>query len=103
MARAAQQLGCRSVAFTYNDPVVWAEYAHGLRQGMPCGRREDRGGYGRIYRALARETFFEVMDAANVDLKGFTEDFYRELTGGRLAPVQETLRWLCARATSGWR
>ena len=41
------------------------------------------------------------MDAANVDLKGFTEDFYRELTSSRLAPVQETLRWL-ARETNVW-
>ena len=66
-------------------------------------RGEDRGRHGRLYHALARQSLFEVMDAANVDLKGFTEDFYRELTAGRLAPVQDTLQWLGARATCGWK
>ena len=48
-------LGCQSVAFTYNDPVVWAEYAIDLRQGMPCGGREDGGGYCRVYHALGTQ------------------------------------------------
>ena len=52
---------------------------------------------------LARKSLFDVMDAANVDLKGFTEDFYRQWTNSRLAPVQETLRWLGTKPTYGWK
>jgi AmmeMemoRadiSam system radical SAM enzyme/AmmeMemoRadiSam system protein B/AmmeMemoRadiSam system protein A len=94
VARAARELGCRSVAFTYNDPVVWAEYA------IDCARACRAAGVKPVavtagyITPLARKSLFEVMDAANVDLKGFTEDFYRELTNSRLAAVQDTLQWL---------
>jgi AmmeMemoRadiSam system radical SAM enzyme/AmmeMemoRadiSam system protein B/AmmeMemoRadiSam system protein A len=94
IAGAAQALGCRSVAFTYNDPVVWAEYA--IETAKACRARGINtvavtAGY--ITRE-ARDEFYEVMDAANVDLKGFTEDFYKYLTLSHLEPVLETLRWL---------
>ena len=101
VARAARQLGCRSVAFTYNDPVVWFEYA------MDCAAACRAEGIKTVavtagyITPLARKMFFAAMDAANVDLKGFTEDFYREQTSARLAPVQDTLQWL-ARETSVW-
>ncbi len=94
IAEAAVRLGCHSVAFTYNDPVVWAEYA--IDTAMAC---HDRG-----LKTIAvtagficpepRKSLFEVMDATNVDLKGFSEDFYRHLTLSHLEPVLDTLRWI---------
>ncbi|MDX1948008.1 MAG: AmmeMemoRadiSam system radical SAM enzyme [Pirellulaceae bacterium] len=94
IARAAEQLGCHSVAFTYNDPVVWAEYAiDAARACRAAGIKTVAVTAGYITPA-ARGPFYEVMDAANVDLKGFTEDFYWHLTNSHLEPVKETLRWL---------
>jgi AmmeMemoRadiSam system radical SAM enzyme/AmmeMemoRadiSam system protein B/AmmeMemoRadiSam system protein A len=94
IAAAAVRLGCRSVAFTYNDPIIWAEYA--IDTARACRRAGIKtvavtSGY---ITAAAREPFFEHIDAANVDLKGFSEEFYRTMTGGQLAPVLDTLRWL---------
>jgi AmmeMemoRadiSam system radical SAM enzyme/AmmeMemoRadiSam system protein B/AmmeMemoRadiSam system protein A len=101
IAEAARQHGCRSVAFTYNDPVVWAEYA--IDTARACRSRGVRtvavtAGY---ITPRARPAFFEVMDAANVDLKGFTEDFYWKFSSGHLEPVRDTLRWL-VRETDVW-
>jgi AmmeMemoRadiSam system radical SAM enzyme/AmmeMemoRadiSam system protein B/AmmeMemoRadiSam system protein A len=94
VARAAREIGCRSVAFTYNDPIVWAEYA--IDTAKACRALDIKtvavtSGY---IMPAARETFFEGMDAANIDLKGFSEEFYRRLTVGHLEPVLDTLRWL---------
>jgi pyruvate formate lyase activating enzyme len=94
IAAAAQRFGCRSVAFTYNDPVIWAEYAiDTARECRALGIKTVAVTSGYIT-TTARADFFELMDAANVDLKGFTEEFYREYCGGRLRPVLDTLRWL---------
>ena len=94
VAEAARQAGCRSLAFTYNDPVIFAEYA------IDCAHAaHDRGlktvavTAGYIGRE-ARRDFFAPMDAANVDLKAFTDGFYRRLCFAVLAPVLETLVWL---------
>ncbi len=94
IAEAARQHGCRSVAFTYNDPIVFAEYA--IDTARACHARGVKtvavtNGY---VSASARGPFFEEIDAANVDLKAFREDFYHRLTGGHLQPVLETLEWL---------
>ncbi len=94
IARAARQLQCRSVAFTYNDPIIWAEYA--MDTARACRREGIKtvavtSGY---VSEGARSDFFEHMDAANVDLKAFEEQFYRKLTGGHLQPVLDTLEWL---------
>jgi len=94
LARAAVVHGCRSVAFTYNDPVIFAEYA--LDVAEACRARDVRtvavtAGY---ISAGAREEFFAGMDAANVDLKAFTERFYQRLCYGALEPVKETLQYL---------
>jgi len=94
IATAAKSLGCRSVAFTYNDPVIWAEYA--IDTAKACheqGIKTVAVTAGYITPA-ARGAFYEVMDAANVDLKGFTEGFYQHLTLSHLQPVLDTLRWL---------
>lgn len=94
IAESARQAGCRSVAFTYNDPVIWAEYA--LDTARACRERGIKtvavtAGY---INPEPRREFFELMDATNVDLKGFTETFYRQLTLSHLEPVLDTLRWL---------
>jgi len=94
VAQAARDAGCRSVAFTYNDPVIFAEYAvdtaHAARE---LGVKTVAVTAGYIT-AAARESFFAPMDAANVDLKAFSERFYQKLCFAELAPVLETLRWL---------
>lgn len=101
IADAATRLGCRSVAFTYNDPVIWAEYAIDV-----AGACRERGlkaiavTAGYITEA-ARGAFYRPMDAANVDLKGFTEEFYAKYTLSHLAPVLGTLEWL-AKETDVW-
>ncbi len=94
IARAAESLGCRSVAFTYNDPVIFHEYAIDVAQA--CQERGVRSvavtaGY---VCAEPRAEFYRYMDAANVDLKGFSERFYREVCAARLEPVLETLKYL---------
>lgn len=95
IAEAAHRLNCRSVAFTYNDPIVWAEYA--IDTARACHALGDiktvavTSGY---IAAAARPAFFESIDAANVDLKGFTDEFYKTYCGGRLQPVLDTLHWL---------
>ena len=94
IARAAQRLGCASVAFTYNDPVIFHEYAIDVAQAChEAGIQTVAVTAGEIC-PEPREEFFRHMDAANVDLKGFTEDFYRHICGGELGPVLDTLTYL---------
>ena len=90
----AKQTGCRSVAFTYNDPIIWAEYAIDIaRVARQEGVRTVAVTAGYIA-PEARAEFFSWMDAANVDLKAFTETFYRKLTQTHLEPVLDTLKYL---------
>jgi pyruvate formate lyase activating enzyme len=94
IADAALATGCRSVAFTYNDPVIFLEYAVDVAEA--CRNRGLKAvavtaGY---ITEQARDEFFGCMDAANVDLKAFTERFYRKVCGGHLDPVLETLVYL---------
>lgn len=94
IAAAAIKSGCSSVAFTYNDPVIWAEYA--IDTAIAChevGLKTVAVTAGYI-QPKAREDFYSVIDAANVDLKAFTELFYKHLCLSRLEPVLDTLRWL---------
>jgi pyruvate formate lyase activating enzyme len=94
IAEAAVKSGSRSVAFTYNDPVIFLEYAIDVAQAC-----RDRGiktvavSAGYIC-AEPRQEFFRHMDAANIDLKGFTEGFYKNLCTGHLQPVLDTLTYL---------
>ena len=94
IARAALRAGARSVAFTYNDPVIFAEYAIDVAEACHAVGLATVAVTAGYINPGAREALFGVMDAANVDLKGFTEDFYRRMCHGRLAPVKDTLRWL---------
>jgi pyruvate formate lyase activating enzyme len=97
----ARQAGAPGIAFTYNDPVIWAEYA------VAVARAAHAAGLFTVFVTAgyvtpeAREEIFPHMDAANVDLKAFTEDFYARVTLGHLAPVLDTLAWL-ARETDVW-
>ena len=101
IARAAASAGCKSVAFTYNDPVIFLEYAVDVAESChDLGVATVAVTAGEIC-AEPRVEFFNHMDAANVDLKAFTEDFYRRLCGGHLQPVLETLEYL-AKETDVW-
>lgn len=101
IADAAVRLGAASVAFTYNDPIIFAEYAidvaHACRER---GIRTIAVSAGYISEA-ARAEFFAPMDAANIDLKAFTPEFYRQVTGAELEIVKDTIRYL-VRETSVW-
>jgi pyruvate formate lyase activating enzyme len=94
VATGAVRAGCRSVAYTYNEPVIFLEYAVDVAQA--CRERGVRSvavtaGYIHLEPAAV---FFGQMDAANVDLKAFSESFYHRLTGGHLQPVLELLEYL---------
>lgn len=94
IAAAARAHGSASVAFTYNDPVVFFEYA--LDTADAChalGLKTVAVTAGYIHDAPRRE-FFARMDAANIDLKAFTDDFYVRLCGGHLQPVLDTLAYV---------
>ena len=94
LAAGARSLGCASVAFTYNDPVVFMEYAIDTAQACrEAGVRSVAVTAGYMC-AQPRADFYRHMDAANVDLKGFTERFYYKVCGGELAAVLETLEYL---------
>ncbi len=101
IAEAAAEMGCRSVAYTYNDPVIFAEYAIDVATACRARGVQNVAVTAGYVSPGAREEFFAPMDAANVDLKGFSDAFYRELTGGRLQPVLDTLTYL-VHATDVW-
>jgi pyruvate formate lyase activating enzyme len=94
VAATAERLGCRSVAFTYNDPVIFWEYAADIADAC----------HERAIRTVAvtagfmcpepRRDFYQHIDAANVDLKAFTQDFYHRVCAARLDDVLDTLRYL---------
>ncbi|MBF0145506.1 MAG: AmmeMemoRadiSam system radical SAM enzyme [Magnetococcales bacterium] len=94
IARMARASGSVSVAYTYNDPVIFLEYA--VDVAAAChekGIRSVAVTAGYIDRKPA-EFFFRHMDAANVDLKSFSETFYHRLCGGHLQPVLDLLQYL---------
>jgi len=94
LARAAREMDCRSIAFTYNDPVIFMEYA--LDVAAACRESDIKtvavtAGY---IDPEPRVEFFRAVDAANVDLKAFTDRFYYKICGAHLEPVLETLRYI---------
>lgn len=101
IAHAARQLNCHSVAYTYNDPIIFMEYAIDIAKACRHqGVRSVAVTAGYIQKEPARE-FFAWMDAANVDLKSFRDNFYVKLCGGHLQPVLDTLLYL-KHETSVW-
>ena len=94
IAKTAAEYGCRSVAFTYNDPVIFHEYA--IDVAKACRKKNIKSvavtaGY---VSPEPRAEFYQWMDAANVDLKAFTDRFYHKVTGGHLEPVLDTLKYI---------
>ncbi len=94
IARAASESGCRSVAFTYNDPVIFAEYAMDAADACREAGIKTVAVTAGYITPDARREFYAKMDAANVDLKGFTDEFYVKLTGAHLTPVLDTLAYI---------
>jgi pyruvate formate lyase activating enzyme len=94
LALAAKKTECRSIAFTYNDPVIFHEYA--IDVAKACHEHDVKtvavsAGY---VMPEPRKEFYEHIDAVNIDLKAFTEDFYHRITGSHLAPILETLSYI---------
>jgi pyruvate formate lyase activating enzyme len=94
IAETAQRLGCAAVAYTYNDPVIFLEYAVEVADACHARGIASIAVTAGYVCEQPRRDFFAHMDAANVDLKSFSEDFYRRICGGRLQPVLDTLQYL---------
>ncbi len=94
LARTVKQMDCRSIAYTYNDPVIFLEYAVDVANACREQDIKNVAVTAAYIDPEPRIEFFKAMDAANVDLKGFTDDFYFKLCGGHLAPVLETLEYI---------
>jgi pyruvate formate lyase activating enzyme len=94
IARTAERLGCRSVAFTYNDPVIFMEYAMDVADACRARGLKAVAVTAGYMSPNPRAEFYRHIDAANVDLKGFTEGFYHGTCLGELSPVLETLEYL---------
>lgn len=101
LAVTAKRLGCASVAFTYNDPVVFMEYAIDVADACRAVGVKSVAVTAGYISAAPRVEFYQHMDAANVDLKGFTERFYKKICGAELGAVLETLEYL-KRETKVW-
>lgn len=101
IAEAAVRLGCHSVSFTYNDPVIWAEYAIDTAHACQARGLKTIAVTAGYINPDPRREFFGVMDATNVDLKGFTDSFYQHYCLAHLAPVLDTLQWL-VQESSTW-
>lgn len=94
LVRAARDHHCKTIAYTYNDPVIFLEYAVDVAAvAREQGIRSVAVTAGYICDAPRRE-FFQVMDAVNVDLKAFTEGFYQKLCGGSLSATLDTLEYI---------
>lgn len=98
----AEALGVRLLAYTYNEPAVWLEYARDIAElGRARGMKSVlvTSGFETLE---AWDYIAPYVDAANIDLKGFTEKFYREICGARLGPVLETLRHVAGLKGKVW-
>ena len=101
IADVARQNGCRSVAYTYNDPVIFLEYAVDIAAACRAQNIKNVAVTAGYICDAPREEFFGAMDAANIDLKGFTKQFYKKLTGSEIQPVLETIAY-AVQETSCW-
>ncbi|MDQ6966154.1 MAG: AmmeMemoRadiSam system radical SAM enzyme, partial [Mariprofundaceae bacterium] len=101
LAAAALKSGCRSIAFTYNDPVIFLEYAVDAARACHAADIKTVAVTAAYIQPEARSEFFAHMDAANIDLKGFSQEFYHKLCAGHLKPVLDTLEYL-VKETQVW-
>ncbi len=93
IVKKAIQADCKSIAFTYNEPIVFSEYAMAVqvlaeKAGLPCIFVTNG-----FITPEAREQIFKKLRAVNIDLKAFSESLYTEYTGGSLHPVLDTIEW----------
>ncbi|MET7398161.1 AmmeMemoRadiSam system radical SAM enzyme [Dactylosporangium sp. NPDC005572] len=100
LAAAAERLGCRSIAFTYNDPVIFMEYAMDVADACRARGIKAVAVSAGYMNPAPREEFYRHIDAANIDLKAFSEHFYEKITFARLDAVLDTLEYL--RGTKVW-
>ena len=101
IVHAAQATGSRAIAYTYNDPVIFLEYAVDVAKAAREQGIKNVAVTAGYISEKAREEFFSVMDAANIDLKAFTDGFYRTLCSAELKPILETLEYV-KRETGVW-
>lgn len=101
LADTAAQLQCRSIAFTYNDPIIFMEYAIDVAQACREKNIQTVAVTAGYICDEPRREFFHHIDAANIDLKAFTEKFYRNICGGQLANVLETIEYV-KKETNVW-
>jgi pyruvate formate lyase activating enzyme len=94
IALVAKELNCNSVAFTYNDPIVFMEYAIDVARACHAKNIKTVAVSSGYMCAEPRKEFYNYIDAANIDLKAFTDDFYHKITGSHLQPVLDTLLYL---------
>lgn len=94
IAKSARRQGCRSVAFTYNEPAIFLEYVSDVAEACHAEGIATVAVTAGYLKDGARRDFFTHLDAANVDLKAFSDGFYRRIAGGSLEPVLDTLRYL---------
>lgn len=94
LAEATKRLSCRSVAFTYNDPTIFFEYAIDVAEACREAGVKTVAVTAGYMSPQPRAEFYAHVDAANVDLKAFTEDFYMRVTKSHLAPVLDTLEYI---------
>ena len=94
IARAAKRAGATSVAFTYNDPTIFAEYAMDVADACHAQGIHTVAVTAGYIHAEPRRAFYDKIDAANVDLKAYTDDFYHQTCAAALEPVKDTLRYL---------
>jgi pyruvate formate lyase activating enzyme len=101
IADAAVRGGARSIAFTYNDPTIFAEYAMDVADAAHArGVATVAVSAGYIYPEPRAELYAKI-DAANIDLKAFTDEFYWKQAAAHLEPVKDTLRYL-VKETNVW-
>jgi len=101
LAEVATELSCKSIAFTYNDPIIFLEYAVDVAAACRARGVKSVAVTAGYVDPEPRAEFFNAMEAANVDLKAFTDRFYHKICGGHLAPVLETLQYI-RQETNTW-
>lgn len=94
LAQTAARMGCQSIAFTYNDPVIFLEYAVDVAKACREHQIKTVAVTAGYINPEPRVEFFKYMDAANIDLKGFTESFYHKICSGHLSDVLDTLLYV---------
>jgi pyruvate formate lyase activating enzyme len=94
IVQKAEELACKSIAFTYNEPIIWAEYAVEIAKIAHQKEIKTIAVSNGYISDEDRSWFFENIDAANIDIKSFSEEFYKTYCGGKLANVLDTVKEL---------